>query len=94
MINPINKIQDEDGIQKDTAANVASTDNMAAQEASGTLDRQTQDALGRRLQQVYGRLVAEPLPDKVIQLLAKLASRDTAASETEPRPKTSGEGEK
>jgi predicted transcriptional regulator len=81
MIDPVNNLQSDSEIQKDTATSVANSQETTADEEQVNLNRESQDALGRRLQQVYGRLVAEPLPDKVMELLAKLA-RD------EPEPGT------
>lgn len=94
MNEPVNKLQDASGIQKDTATNVATSTNMTEPERGESLNREMQDALGRRLQQVYGQLVAEPLPNKVMQLLAKLASEQPASGDDDTSLKKSGEGEK
>lgn len=94
MNGPVNKLQDENGIQKDTATNVATSTNMTEPEGGASLNREMQDALGRRLQQVYGQLVAEPLPNKVMQLLAKLAGEQPTSGDDDTSLKKSGEGEK
>jgi len=67
---------------------------MTEPDEGASLNREMQDALGRRLQQVYGQLVAEPLPNKVMQLLAKLSSEQPTSDEDDMRRKKSGEGEK
>lgn len=38
----------------------------------GALDRQVQAHIGRKLKAVYDEVAGEPLPDKLVELLAKL----------------------
>jgi len=56
-------------------------DDGAADPAEG-LAPDAQDAIARRFRSVYGRLVAEPLPDKVVQLLDELAKLDSSGKKT------------
>lgn len=41
-----------------------------------TLPKEIQGELGRKLRQVYGELLSEPLPDKFSKLLSDLASTE------------------
>lgn len=48
------------------------------------LPAEAQDRIGRHLQQIYGQLLSEPMPDKFAKLLSDLAKSET---DKEPEPK-------
>ena len=68
-----------DDSQKETASKVEKLQEATGQDADARINREAQDTIGRRLQQVYGQLVSEPLPDKVKDLLAQLANSEKKA---------------
>ncbi len=45
--------------------------------ADTSLPLELQGAIGKQLKQVYGQMLAEPLPDKFTQLLNKLSKSDS-----------------
>ena len=48
------------------------TEQARTARAKGALDRQVQAHIGRKLKAVYDEVAAEPLPDKLVDLLARL----------------------
>ncbi|MGL4395468.1 MAG: NepR family anti-sigma factor [Hyphomicrobium sp.] len=46
-------------------------------DAQPALPREVQGQIGKQLRQVYGQMLAEPLPDKFGKLLAELAKTET-----------------
>lgn len=53
-----------------------SKDGSKSSLAGATLPTEIRGELGRQLRQVYGELLAEPLPDKFSQLLNDLAKSE------------------
>ncbi|MGQ0671525.1 MAG: NepR family anti-sigma factor [Hyphomicrobium sp.] len=71
---------------KSTKANEQNTDktqentmrgHLVDEQSDVRLPPEVQGELGRQLRQVYGKLLAEPLPDKFTQLLAQLAKPES-----------------
>jgi hypothetical protein len=52
--------------------NDPNSEQARAAKAKGALDRQVQAHIGRKLKAVYDEVAAEPLPDKLVDLLARL----------------------
>ena len=52
--------------------NDPNTEQARTAKAKGALDRQVQAHIGRKLKAVYDEVAAEPLPDKLVELLARL----------------------
>lgn len=53
------------------------TAQNASEQAAPEVGAEALDAIGRRLQHVYGQLLAEPLPEKVLAMLKKLSEPET-----------------
>lgn len=51
-------------------------------EGSGGVSKDSQDAIGKQLRRMYGRLVSEPLPERFTKLLEELGKAD------KPEPKS------
>lgn len=51
-------------------------------EGSGGFSKDSQDAIGKQLRRMYGRLVSEPLPDRFTKLLQELGKSE------KPEPKS------
>ena len=56
---------------------VSTASTAVSPKAETVLPVQLQGAIGRQLKQVYGQLLAEPLPDKFALLLEQLGKSDT-----------------
>ena len=52
-------------------------------ESAGGLPPMVQDDIGRRLRGLYGKLAAEPLPDRFTKLLDQLAKSEKGSIEPE-----------
>ena len=73
-----------------TDRNTRSTSNPAGDNRGGKEIPLPPEAHGRiaaQLREVYGQMLAEPMPDKFAQLLDKLAQSDPA-SRAKPEPKS------
>jgi len=51
-------------------------------ESNGGFSRDSQDAIGKQLRRMYGRLVTEPLPERFTKLLDELGKSEKPESKS------------